>query len=80
MESRTIRYGATAFTALLLAFGGRDSAQAQAHDPGRRDPTEALENRLSHYRACRMLSRSYSMPASKRSEILKESTMSLGRE
>jgi CxxC motif-containing protein (DUF1111 family) len=36
MESRTIRYGVIAFTALLLAFGGSASSQAQqlAHDPG----------------------------------------------
>jgi len=37
MESRTIRYGVTAFTALLLAFGGSASSQAQPHDPGVRD-------------------------------------------
>jgi CxxC motif-containing protein (DUF1111 family) len=38
MESKTIRYGVTAFTALLLAFGGSASSQAQpAHDPGVRD-------------------------------------------
>jgi mono/diheme cytochrome c family protein len=34
MESRTSRYGMTAFAALLLAFGGSTCAQAQAHDPG----------------------------------------------
>lgn len=34
MESRTIRYGVTAFTALLIAVGGSTFAQAQAIDPG----------------------------------------------
>ena len=39
MESRTIRYGVTAFAALLLALGGSASSQAQqlAHDPGVRN-------------------------------------------
>jgi CxxC motif-containing protein (DUF1111 family) len=39
MESRTLRYGVTAFTALLLAFGGSASSQAQQppHDPGVRN-------------------------------------------
>ncbi|MDQ6869345.1 MAG: thiol oxidoreductase [Pseudomonadota bacterium] len=37
MESRTIRYGLTGFAALLLAFGGSASSQAQpAQDPGPR--------------------------------------------
>jgi mono/diheme cytochrome c family protein len=38
MESRTIRYGVTAFTALLLAFCGSTRSQAgPAHDPGVRN-------------------------------------------
>ncbi|MDQ6702023.1 MAG: thiol oxidoreductase [Pseudomonadota bacterium] len=38
MESRTIRYGVTGFAALLLAFGGSASSQAQpAQDPGVRN-------------------------------------------
>ena len=39
MESRIIRYGVTAFTALLLALGGSASSQAQQppHDPGVRN-------------------------------------------
>jgi hypothetical protein len=38
MESRTIRYGVTAFTALLLAFCGSTCSQAgPAHDPGVRN-------------------------------------------
>src|ERR1700730_11104269 len=41
MESRTIRYGVTAFTALLLAFGGSASSQAQPKDPGVRDDVAA---------------------------------------
>ncbi|HEY4846736.1 MAG TPA: di-heme oxidoredictase family protein [Methylocella sp.] len=36
MESRTIRYGVTAFAALLLALGGSASSQAQPHDMGPR--------------------------------------------
>jgi mono/diheme cytochrome c family protein len=57
MESRIIRYGVTAFTALLLALGGSASSQAQqpAHDPGVRggdagagDPFPGLSDPLKN--------------------------------
>ena len=57
MESRIIRYGVAAFTALLLALGGSASSQAQqpAHDPGVRggdagagDPFPGLSDPLKN--------------------------------
>jgi Di-haem oxidoreductase, putative peroxidase len=57
MESRIIRYGVTAFTALLIALGGSASSQAQqpAHDPGVRggdagagDPFPGLSDPLKN--------------------------------